>query len=307
VVEIGARGHGHIAALARLVRPDVSIVTAVGGAHLEMFGDLDGVAEAKGELVEALTPDGTAVLNAADDRVWAMRSRTAGRVLGYGADADVVAADVVVDALGRSRATVHTPWGSGELVLPIPGRHNLDNALAAIGAAGAIGVPLPTALAGLATATVSRWRAELRERADGLLVCNDAYNSNPTSAVAALDLLAQLRRPGGRTVAVLGHMAELGAAEQSGHEEVGVRAGEVADLVVTTGSTFGLGPAARAAGAEVVAVEGPAAAVAALRGRVGADDVVLVKASRSAGLEAVADGLLAETSSPTPHGEETTP
>jgi UDP-N-acetylmuramoyl-tripeptide--D-alanyl-D-alanine ligase len=307
VVEIGARGPGHIAALAPLVRPDVSIVTAVAGAHLEMFGDLDGVAAAKGELVEALTPDGTAVLNAGDERVWAMRDRTQARVLGYGAGADVVAEDVVVDAWGRSRATVRTPWGRGELALPVPGRHNLDNALAALAAAGAIGVPLATALTGLGGASVSRWRAELHERADGLLVCNDAYNSNPTSALAALDLLDQLRRPTGRTVAVLGHMAELGAAAESGHEQVGAHAGHVADLVVTTGGTFGLGPAARAAGAEVVAVEGPDAAVAALRGRVGPGDVVLVKASRSAGLEAVADGLLADTTPRAPHDEETIP
>jgi UDP-N-acetylmuramoyl-tripeptide--D-alanyl-D-alanine ligase len=166
---------------------------------------------------------------------------------------------------------------------------------------------LATALAGLTGASVSRWRAELHERADGLLVCNDAYNSNPTSALAALDLLDQLRRPGGRTVAVLGHMAELGAAEETGHEQVGDHAGRVADLVVTTGSTFGLGPAARAAGAEVIAVASPDAAVAAVRGHVGPHDVVLVKASRSAGLEAVAEGLLADIAPGATRGGGTTP
>ncbi len=295
VVEIGARGIGHIASLTPVVRPDVSIVTAVGGAHLEMFGDLDGVARAKGELVEALTSEGTAVLNAADHRVWAMRERTVASVLGYGADADVVAEDVVVDTFGRCRATVRTPWGSGELALPVPGRHNLDNALAAVTAGGALGVPLPTMLAGLAEATVSRWRAELHERADGLLVCNDAYNSNPTSALAALRLLADLRREDGRAVAVLGFMAELGGTEAEGHAEVGTAAAGAADVVVAVGGTGPLADAARAGGAEVLEVADAAAAVAALQDLLSARDVVLVKASRSAGLEAVAEGLLERT------------
>ena len=294
VVEIGARGIGHIASLTPLVRPDVAVVTAVGAAHLEMYGDLAGVAAAKGELVEALTPAGTAVLNAEDDRVWAMRDRTRADVVGYGRDADVRVVAATTDHLARPRATVATPWGEVELTLPVPGRHNLDNALAALAVAGVLGVPPEVAAAGLASATLSRWRGELVERSDGLVVCNDAYNANPTSVRAALELLADLRREGGRLVAVLGHMAELGATAARGHEEVGTEAGGVADLVITTGDTHGLGAAARAAGAAVVEVEGPDAAAAALRGRVGADDVVLVKASRSAGLEAVVDLLLAD-------------
>lgn len=295
VVEIGARGVGHIASLTPWVRPDVSIVTAVAGAHLEMYGDLDTVAVAKGELVEALDASGTAVLNAADPRVWGMRSRTTASVLGYGPDADVRVLRSSTDELARPVATVATPWGEVELRLAIPGRHNLDNALAALTAAGALGVPLETAAAGLGAATVSRWRAELTERSDGLLVCNDAYNSNPTSARAALDLLAELRRDGGRTVAVLGFMAELGATEDEGHAEVGTAAAATADVVVAVGGTGPLADAARGGGAEVVEVADPAAAVAALRDVVGPRDVVLVKASRSAGLEAVAEGLLGGT------------
>lgn len=294
VIEIGARAIGHIASLAPWVAPDVSVVTAVAGSHLETFGDLDGVATAKGELVEALTDDGTAVLNAADPRVWAMRARTDASVVGYGRGGDVRATDVVVDHLGRPHATVETPWGRVEVEVPLPGRHNLLNALAAVAVAGVVGVPMDEAAAGLAVARVSPWRAEVDERGDGLVVCNDAYNANPTSAGAALDLLAALRRPGGRLVAVLGHMGELGASEQQGHEEVGTRAGEVADLVVAVGDTLGLAAAARAGGAEVVEVASPDEASDAVRGRVGADDVVLVKASRSGGLEVVAAALLGD-------------
>ena len=293
VVEIGARGVGHIASLTPWVRPDVSIVTAVAGAHLEMYGDLDTVAVAKGELVEALDARGTAVLNADDPRVWAMRERTSASVLGYGTDgADVHVTAVELGPLARPVARVATPWGEVELRMPVPGAHNLENALGAIAAAGALGVDPAVAAAGIAEATLSRWRAEVTERGDGLLVCNDAYNSNPTSARAALRLLADLRRPPGRAVAVLGFMAELGAGEAEGHAEVGTAAAEVADLVVAVGSTGPLADAARTGGAQVVEVEDAAAAVAALRATVGPDDVVLVKASRSAGLEAVAEGLL---------------
>lgn len=293
VVEIGARGVGHIASLTPWVRPDVAIVTAVAGAHLEMYGDLDTVAVAKGELVEALDARGTAVLNAADPRVWGMRDRTAASVLGYGTEtADVRVLAVELGAMARPVARITTPWGEVELRMPIPGTHNLENALGALAAAGALGVDPAVAAAGVAEATLSRWRAEVTERSDGLLVCNDAYNSNPTSARAALALLADLRRPTGRAVAVLGFMAELGAGEADGHAEVGTAAAEVADLVVAVGTTGPLADTARAGGAEVVEVADAAAAVAALRDTVGPEDVVLVKASRSAGLEAVAEGLL---------------
>jgi UDP-N-acetylmuramoyl-tripeptide--D-alanyl-D-alanine ligase len=304
VVEVGARGIGHIASLVPWVRPDVSVVTAVAGAHLEMFGDLEGVASAKGELVEVLPPDALAVLNAADQRVWAMRARTEARVVGYGDGGEVHAEDVTLDERALASAVVVTPWGRTRLRVPLPGRHNLDNALAALAVAGALGVPVEDAAAGIAAGRVSRWRGELEERADGLLVLNDSYNANPTAVRAALDVLADLARPGGRTVAVLGHMAELGHGAAEGHADVGAVAGGTADLVVAVGSTYGLATAAAAAGARVVAVEDPAAAVEELRGRVGRDDVVLVKASRSAGLERVAAGLLDDT---TPRDEQRRP
>lgn len=294
VVEVGARGMGHIASLMPVVRPDVSVVTAVAGAHLELFGDLDTVALAKGELVEALGPDGTAVLAADDPRVAAMAARTTASVLRVGGDGDIRARDVVLDDLARASADVTTPWGETRLTVPVPGRHNLTNALLAVAAAGALGVAPQVAAAGIATATVSRWRAEVTVRDDGVVVCNDAYNANPEAVLAALTLLVDLRRPGGRLVAVLGHMAELGAGSDAGHRAVGAAAGVACDLVLAVGDTGPLAAAAAMGGADVLAVDDPAAAVVALRERLQRDDAVLVKASRSAGLEAVAAGLLAE-------------
>ena len=187
VVEIGARGVGHIAKLTPLVRPDVSIVTAVAGAHLEQFGDLDTVARAKGELVEALQPGGTAVLNADDDRVAAMAERTSADVVTYGrrAPADCTAVDVRLDELGRPSFTAHTPWGSAECSLRVSGEHNVDNALAALAAAGALGVDPAIAAGGLASADVSAWRGAVSLSPSGIVVCNDAYNANPTSVLAA--------------------------------------------------------------------------------------------------------------------------
>jgi len=292
VVEVGARGIGHVAALMPLVAPDVGVVTAVAGAHLELFGDLDGVARAKGELVEALPGDGTAVLAWDDPRVAAMASRTHAHVLRVGRDGDVRARDVALDDLARVRASVSTPWGGAELVVPVPGRHNLTNALLALGAACAAGVAPEVAARGLAGARVSRWRAEVTTRADGVVVCNDAYNANPTAVLAALLLLDDLRRPGGRTVAVLGHMAELGAGEADGHREVGEAAGAGCDVVVGVGDVAPLVQAAHGQRADVHAVDTPDQAADLLSGLLRPDDAVLVKASRSAGLEAVAAALL---------------
>lgn len=298
VVEIGARGVGHIASLTPAVAPDVAIVTAVAGAHLEQFGDLDTVARAKGELVEALPDGGTAVLNGADDRVSAMAERTAAGVLTYGpVTADLHAQDVTLDDHGRARFTARTPWGAAACRLPVAGLHNVDNALAALAAAGALGVPVQTAAEGLAQAAVSPWRGAVERAPGGVLVCNDAYNANPTAVLAALETLAALRRENGRLVAVLGYMAELGATAEEGHAEVGRAAGETADLVLSVGAHDDLDALAAAAattGADVVRVADPDEALTHLRQWLRQDDAVLVKGSRVAGLEAVAEGLLAQ-------------
>jgi UDP-N-acetylmuramoyl-tripeptide--D-alanyl-D-alanine ligase len=303
VVEIGARGIGHIARLTPIARPDVAVVTAVAGVHLELFGDIDAVATAKGELVEALGADGTAVLNADDARVAAMAARTDAAVLRYGlagvprADAaplDLEASEVTLDRLARPTFTARTPWGTVPVTLPLAGRHHVSNALAALAAAGVAGVPLAEAAAALSGARVSAWRGEVIET-DDRVVLNDAYNANPTSMAAAIEMLGSVERTG-RTVAVLGVMAEIGADHDAEHQALGRRvvAADVDLLVVVGPTAAGIADGARAAGLapdRVIEVEAADAAVAALHGRVGPGDVILVKASRSAGLEAVAERL----------------
>lgn len=291
IVEIGARGVGHIASLAPIVEPDVAIVTAVAAAHTEMFGDVDTVARAKGELVEALDDTGAAILNGDDERVAAMASRTRARVLtfGTGSDADLRAEDVALDRLARARFTARTPWGSAEVTLPLAGGHHVGNALAAIGAAGCLGLEVAAAAAALADARVSAWRSQVVE-GGGVVVLNDAYNANPTSVLAALRTLVAIERPDpARTWAVLGYMAELGATEAADHADVGVVVEELGiDHLVVVGER------ARPMldRAEGRFVEDAAAALALLEAEVRSGDVVLVKASRVAGLERVAEGLL---------------
>jgi UDP-N-acetylmuramoyl-tripeptide--D-alanyl-D-alanine ligase len=294
VAELGARHLGDIAALAPVVAPDVAIVTAVAGVHLEVFGSIDAVARAKAELVEALPPHGLAILNGSDPRVAAMAALAPAvlRVAVGDPTAEVTATDVRLDRLARPRATVHTPWGSAALALPIAGRHHVGNALFAIAAAGVLGVDVAAAAAALAAAPVSPWRGEVTE-VDGVVVVNDAYNASPTAVAAALETLVAVERTG-RTLAVLGLMAEIGPTSEAAHEQVGRRVAEIGvDVLVVVGADAGgYARGARAAGAttvhEVVDVPG---ATELVRQLVRPGDVVLVKASRVAGLERVAAAL----------------
>jgi UDP-N-acetylmuramoyl-tripeptide--D-alanyl-D-alanine ligase len=305
VVEMGARGVGHVAYLCTLAPPDVAAVTNVGTAHVGEFGSREAIANAKGEIVEALPPDGTAVLNAADPLVAAMASRTPARVLTFGGAGDVRAEDLAVDDLGRCSFALVTPGGRAPVRLQQLGRHQVDNALAAAAMAGAAGVGVEAIAAALTTAVPrSRWRMEVRERADGLVVVNDAYNANPESMEAALSALADMGRGGRRTVAVLGEMRELGATSQEGHLRVGRHAAASGiDVVVAVGAEA----AAIARGAreepgwhgEAVLTAGRDEALEWLRHNVAAGQVVLVKASRGAALEHIVEGLIVEgTSAP---------
>ncbi len=278
VVEMGARGPGHVAALCALARPSVGVVTRVAAVHTETFGSIEAVAEAKGELVAALPNDGTAVLNAADPRVAAMAARTAAAVVTFGEGGAVRAEGVRIDADLRPAFRLATPWGGADVRLAARGRHMIENALAAAAAALACDVPLDDVAGALATGTVSRWRMELTTSASGARVLNDAYNANPTSMAAALRALAALEAR--RHVAVLGVMAELGPTSDADHRAVGDLARDLGIEVVAVG--------APAYGGLVVA--DVAAAVAAL-GPLGPGDAVLLKGSRVAGLERVAAAL----------------
>jgi UDP-N-acetylmuramoyl-tripeptide--D-alanyl-D-alanine ligase len=304
VLEMGSRGPGHIARLCGVARPQVGVVLNVGSAHLGEFGSPEAIAEAKGELVEALPEDGTAVLNADDPRVLGMAPRTRARVLttGLGADADVRAAGVALDESARARFTLLAAGEEHPVALQVVGRHQVANALSAAGAALAVGLGPGTVAAALSAAgSRSRWRMEVERRADGVTVVNDAYNANPESMRAALAALAGL--PGQRRIAVLGGMAELGPDAAAEHERLGrdaVAAG--VDLLVAVGpdavgiadgaSAAGLGEG-RGAGEVSVHVPDRAAARELLSGVLRPGDVVLVKASRSYGLELLAADLLA--------------
>lgn len=287
VVEMGARGVGHIELLCSIASPTVGIVTYVGGAHMELFGTVDAVAQAKGELIEALPHSGLAVLSADQEVVAAMATRTRADVLTFGRSvgADVTATNVVLDELLRPAFTLQTPWGSADLQLAVRGEHQLFNALAAAAAAGGVGVPIERIAAGLAEAEISGLRMQLDETPNGAVVLNDAYNANPTSMNAGLDALLTL--PAQRRYAVLGVMAELGADAEQAHREIAERgAGEAITVIAV---------AAPAYGPRATHVADVDAAVGAL-GHLGRGDAVLVKGSRVAALERVAERLLNRTS-----------
>ncbi len=292
VLEMGARHVGDIAALTGLVAPDIAVVLNVGVAHLGEFGSRGAIAQAKSELVRGLAPGGTAVLNADDPRVIAMRSLTDGPVLAFGRaeHADVQVLYLTLDRLSRPSFTLRTADASALVTLPLVGAHQALNAAAAVAAGLAAGVPLEVAAAAVATASLSKWRMELRDLDGGARLLNDSYNANPDSTRAALDALAAIEAvDGGRRIAVLGEMLELGAAGEVEHRAVGSYAAGRADIVVAVGA--GARPIADGAGGKAVAVQDNSAAVDWLRGHLGAGDVVLVKASRGARLDEVADAL----------------
>lgn len=290
VVEMGARGVGHIADLCQVAPPDIGIVLNVGSAHVGEFGSTEAIAQAKGELVEALTADGVAVLNADDSRVSAMASRTSARVLTFGTSGDVSLGPVRVDGLGQPHFTLTHAGDTYEVHLPQIGEHHAVNAAAAAAAAIAEGVDLRLIAGRLETAaTVSPMRMERHVRDDGLVVVNDAYNANPESMAAALRAVAAMGSGG--PIAVLGEMLELGDAARVAHIEIGRLAAELGFARVVA---VGPGGAAIAEGAGDVGetVSDVETAVDLLSASLGADDVVLVKASRGGRLERVAYALL---------------
>jgi UDP-N-acetylmuramoyl-tripeptide--D-alanyl-D-alanine ligase len=306
VLELSARGPGHIAALCEIAPPKIGAVLNVGRAHAGEFGSLDAVAKAKGELPEALPGDGVAILNADDHRVLAMAGRTAARIVTFGIDrasgADVTAADIRLDDLGRASFRLQMPGGIAPVRLNLHGAHHVPNALAAAAIAAELGMDTPSIADGLSAATArSKRRMELRERPDGVLVVNDAYNANPESVRAAIEALAHMTRGGRRGYAVLGHMAELGDISKRSHEEVGrlaARAG-LAGVIAVGERARPVVDGARAEPGwhgEALAVPDAEGAVAALCNQLRPGDVVLVKASKEVGLWDVADRLLAEGS-----------
>ena len=280
-LEMGARGIGHIRLLCDIARPVVGIVTAVGHVHTELFGTIDDVATGKRELVEALPAHGTAVLNADDDRVAAMAARASASVVRYGLDGgDVTAEDIRLDDDLRASFRLCSPAGTLDVELSARGAHQVSNALAVAAAALACGVELDAIGRGLHRAALSPWRMDLGRSRSGVLVLNDAYNANPISMAAALRSLAQL--PARRRVAVLGTMAELGDVADDELARGAALAGELGLRLVAVGEPR--------YGGELVSTLDDAVA---LLGDLSEGDAVLVKGSRVAGLERLAELLLA--------------
>jgi len=301
VLEYGARGPGHIARLARIAPPAVAVVLNVGSAHLGEFGSREAIARAKAEL---LAGDGVAVLNADDPAVAAMSSTRRVVWFGPGPEADYRVERVVPDDAGRPSFLLVPPRGDAvPVALGLVGEHLVPDAVAAAAVAIELGLPPGEAAAGLAAARpASPHRMAVRARSDGVTVIDDSYNANPESVRAALKALVAMGRPaGGRSIAVLGEMRELGDSAGDSHDAVGRLAVRLdVDLLVTVGDAASpvgrLHAAATLEGSwgdEAVHVPDVAAAVAYLTPRVRPGDVVLVKASRAVGLERVADALLA--------------
>jgi UDP-N-acetylmuramoyl-tripeptide--D-alanyl-D-alanine ligase len=281
VVEMGARDVGHVAELCAIAAPTVGIVTRVAAVHTEVFGTIDDVARAKAELVHDLPASGTAVLNAADERVAAMAAVTDAAVVTFGEGGEVRAEGLALDEWLRARFRLRTPWGDVDVAHGARGAHQADNALAAAAAALVCGLSLDDVAAGLAEAVLSPWRMDLETAPDGALVLNDAYNANPTSVAAALESLAAL--PAERRTAVLGVMAELGPIADEEHAAIGALAARLGIRLVSVGApAYG--------GEDVASVE----EVLDLLEPLGPGDAVLVKGSRVAELERLAELLLEE-------------
>jgi UDP-N-acetylmuramoyl-tripeptide--D-alanyl-D-alanine ligase len=290
VVEMGMRGLGQIAALCEIAKPDIGVITTVGPVHLQLLGTVESVAQAKAELIDALPAGGTAVVPAGERYLEPYLQREDIEIVRFGEGGDV-SLSYFAARDGHSRLKVEAFGRPLTLEFSFSGRHNATNALAALAAYNALGLPLGKAQRGAKHVQLSRWRGEEAPLpGDGILI-NDCYNANPLSMVAALEHLAE-RAGGHRKVAVLGDMAELGAGAASYHREVGAAASRAGVDVL-----LAVGPLARSYldGARGVPSTRWAPSVeqglAALRQILQPGDFVLVKGSRSMGLEAIGEAV----------------
>lgn len=291
VIEMGMSNTGEISLLARLAQPDIGVITNIGPAHLEFLGSLDAVSQAKGELLENIKQDGTAVLNADDRYFGALKAKFVGRVVsfGLGADADVYATEIKQEK-DWTDFKLHSRVGDAVVRLRTIGRHNVYNALAAAAAALSAGATLDNVKFGLEEFLPSGMRSELKN-IKGRLVLEDCYNANPRSMEAALETLVSLR-PGRMAIAVLGNMLELGLAGREAHREVGRAAAKLGiDLLITVGGLARhIAEGAAAAGMMPVRIietgsHSEAARLLAEKSRPG--DAILIKGSRGMKMEKI--------------------
>ncbi|MGQ9627201.1 MAG: UDP-N-acetylmuramoyl-tripeptide--D-alanyl-D-alanine ligase [Anaerolineae bacterium] len=293
VLEMGMYDLGEIARLAEIARPHLGVVTNVGPVHLERLGTIERIAQAKAELVEALPPDGVAILNGDDPWVRGMAEKTRARPFYYGLteNCDLWASHIESRGLEGVRFQMHYGKETVHARIPLLGRHSVHTALAASAVGLLEGEGWEEIIAGLREGT-AQLRLVVVPGLGGSLIMDDTYNSNPASAIAALNLLEELE---GRKVAVLGDMLELGSYEEEGHRKVGRRAVDVADFLLTVGprarliaeeaKTYGMQPE------KIVSVDNNAEAVACLKEMVSSGDVVLVKGSRGMRMEEIVSAL----------------
>jgi UDP-N-acetylmuramoyl-tripeptide--D-alanyl-D-alanine ligase len=291
VVEMGMSATGEIDTLARLVSPDVGVITNIGPAHLEFLGTMDMVALAKAELLSNLKSDGTAVLNADDRYFTTLRNKCSGRVLSFGIEdeADVRAFDIR-QGKDFTDMTIGADGSTVKVRLPAIGRHNIYNALAAAAGAAAVGMSLDAVRYGLEDFSPVAMRSELKQ-IKGRTVLADYYNANPGSVQAALETLISLRA-GRRSVAVLGDMLELGETAADAHREVGRTAARLGvDVIIAMGtlSKHILDGAIEAGMPKdrVIMAGSHAEAAALLKERSRNGDAVLIKGSRGMKMEKI--------------------
>ncbi len=294
VLEMGMYARGEIARLAELAQPIVGVITNVGPVHLERLGSIEAIADAKAELIQALPPEGTAILNYDDQRVLAMRAKTQAQVLTYGLDpqADLWADEIASEGLEGIHFTLHYHGEEFHVQVPLLGRHSVHTSLRAVAVGLAEGMSWDHILEGLQDR-----RAQLRLVAvpgpNGSTILDDSYNASPASMIAALNLLAELN---GRKIAVLGDMLELGEYEDEGHRMVGLRAIDAANVLITVGE---LGRAI----AQEALLNGMAAdcvqmcasnddATAYLATIVQPGDMILIKGSRGLHMEDIVNALV---------------
>lgn len=290
VIELGANAKGEIAYTTALTRPDIALINNVAATHVEGFGSLLGVAEGKSELWQGLGPDGTAIINMDDPNIVPRVSAGLRRIrisASGSALADYRVGELCSDGLSGSRFMLHTPHGSRAVMLPLPGQHNAANALAAAALAMEAGASLDDIAAGLAAASGVKGRLKVRKGLNGAVVIDDSYNASPASFRAAIDVLAA---QAGSRIVVAGDMAELGADAETAHRELGeYAAGKGIERFLGTGVLTEL--AVRAFGAGAEHAPDCDALVVALRPLLAPDVSILVKGSRSAGMERVVKKL----------------
>lgn len=298
VVEMGMRGLGQIAFLADIARPEIGLVTNVGTSHIELLGTQDAVAAAKGELVRAIDADGAVFLNADDgySETLALDSVAPVTMYGTGERANVRAVDIVLDDQSRASFTIIADSSHAQVHLPVPGRHNVYNALAATSVGLRLGLPLAEIADSLSRAEVTSMRMQMFTTPDDVTVINDAYNANPTSMRAAVETLAGMRATGKR-VAVLGDMAELGSLSELAHFQIGENVARLGiDRLIAVGPrATRIADGARAEGMPTESVwtmKDLESAATIIGETVSSGDVVLVKASRVMGLEKLVEGIV---------------